>query len=128
MADLLEEIARGGATVLFSSHQLDLVEDLCQDVVIVDHGHVVLSGALAELRSAVPQRFVGIRHHGPAVDWSPVVGVQVVEAGDGHTRLRVDRDIDLPQVIAAAKATGHLVSFAFQPPTLSELFHEAVRA
>ena len=38
MSELLAEVAAAGVTVLFSSHQLDLVEDLCEDVVIIDHG------------------------------------------------------------------------------------------
>ena len=56
--------------MLFSSHQLDLVEDLCQDVVIIEHGRIVLAGELADLRAAVPERFVDIRYRGPAPDWS----------------------------------------------------------
>jgi ABC-2 type transport system ATP-binding protein len=42
MGELLAEVAAAGATVLFSSHQLDFVEDLCEDVVIIDRGHVLL--------------------------------------------------------------------------------------
>src|SRR4029078_8527243 len=43
MSGLLREVAHDGATVLFSSHQLDLVEHLCEDVAIIDHGHVVVA-------------------------------------------------------------------------------------
>jgi ABC-2 type transport system ATP-binding protein len=56
MSDLLAEVATAGATVLFSSHQLDLVEDLCEDVVIIDHGRIVRAGDLAALRATVGQR------------------------------------------------------------------------
>ena len=66
MAELLSGLAAGGATVLFSSHQLDLVQDLCQDVVIIEHGRIVLAGELAELRAKVPQRFIDIRYQRPA--------------------------------------------------------------
>ena len=65
MAELLSGLAAEGATVLFSSHQLDLVQDLCQDVVIIEHGRIVLAGELAELRAKVPQRFIDIRYRGP---------------------------------------------------------------
>ena len=78
MAELLAEVAAAGATVLFSSHQLDLVEDLCEDVVIIDHGHVVLAGELEELRAKVPQRFVDIHFRGAAPDWSALPAVEVV--------------------------------------------------
>ena len=100
MAELLAEVAAAGATVLFSSHQLDLVEDLCEDVVIIDHGRIVLAGELAELRAAVPQRFVDIRYRGPAPDWSGLASVELVESDEGQARLRVDRDADLAAVLA----------------------------
>ncbi len=126
MAELLATVAQAGATVLFSSHQLDLVEDLCEDVVIIDHGRVVLAGELEALRAAVPDRFVDIHTRGPAPDWSSLSSARVVACHDGHTRLRVDRATDLGQVIGLARHTADLVSFAYQPPTLSELFRDAV--
>jgi ABC-2 type transport system ATP-binding protein len=128
MADLLAELAGAGATVLFSSHQLDLVEELCEDVVIIDHGRIVLAGDLTDLRAAVPQRFVDIRYRGPAPDWSGLAAVQVVEATNGQARLRVGRDADLAALVAAARYDGDVVSFTYQPPTLSELFRQAVAA
>ena len=50
MAELLAELAAGGVGVVFSSHQLDLVEDVCEDVVIINQGRVVLAGAVAALK------------------------------------------------------------------------------
>ena len=79
MAGLLQELAATGVTVLFSSHQLDLVEDLCEDVVIIDHGRVVLAGELEALRAATPQRIVDIQYRGSAPEWSRVPQVQVLE-------------------------------------------------
>jgi ABC-2 type transport system ATP-binding protein len=128
MGGLLSELADGGVTVLFSSHQLDLVQDLCQDVVIIEHGRIVLAGELAELRAKVPQRFVNIRYRGPAPDWSQLAPVTVIEATGGYARLRADRDTDLAAVVAAVQDRAGIVSFAYQPPTLSELFREAVAA
>jgi ABC-2 type transport system ATP-binding protein len=128
MGELLGGLAAGGATVLFSSHQLDLVQDLCQDVVIIEHGRIVLAGELAELRAKVLQRFVDIRYRGPAPDWSRLAPLELIEAKDGQARLRVGRDIDLAAVVAAARDRADFVSFAYQPPTLSELFRQAVAA
>ena len=70
MSALLTDVAAAGTTVLFSSHQLDLVEHLCEDVVIIDHGHIVLAGDLDELRAAVPHRFVDVRYRGEGADWT----------------------------------------------------------
>jgi len=128
MGELLSDAAAGGVTVLFSSHQLDLVEDLCQDVVIIDHGRVVLAGELAGLRAMVPQRSVDIRYRGTAPDWSGLAPVELVEARDGQARLRAGPDTDLAAVLAGAQDRADIVSFAYQPPTLSELFRQAVAA
>jgi ABC-2 type transport system ATP-binding protein len=126
--DAMSGLLAGGTTVLFSSHQLDLVQDLCQDVVIIDHGRIVLAGDLAELRAKVPQRFVDIRYQGPAPDWNQLAPLELVESGDGRARLRVGRDTDLAAVVTAAAGRAGIVSFAYQPPTLSELFRQAVAA
>ena len=52
----LRQRARAGCTLLFSSHQLDLVQDLCEEIVMVDHGRTVLSGEVAQLRAASGRR------------------------------------------------------------------------
>jgi ABC-2 type transport system ATP-binding protein len=127
MSRLLAEAAAAGATVLFSSHQLELVEDICEDVVIVDHGRIVRAGALSVLRAAVPQRFVTIRFEGAPPDWSEMPKVELLAAGDGQACLRVDRDVDLATIIATARRGTDIVSFTYEP-TLPELFRQAVAA
>jgi ABC-2 type transport system ATP-binding protein len=128
MSELLADVAAAGATVLFSSHQLDLVEDLCEDVVIISAGRVVRAGDLAELRAAVPQRVVTIRYRGSPPEWFRSSSVEVVEERIGEARLRVEQGNDVVALIAAAQRDTELVAFAYEPPTLSELFREAVAA
>ena len=128
MSEMLAEVAAAGTTVLFSSHQLDLVEDICEDVVIINAGRVVRAGDLVELRAEVPQRFVTIRYRGSAPDWSRLSSVEIVDQREGEARLRVDQSVDLAAMVVAAQRTDDLVSFAYEPPTLSELFREAVAA
>lgn len=128
MSDLLMDLAAGGATVLFSSHQLDLVEDICEDVVIIDAGRVVRAGDLADLRAEAPQRFVRVRYRGSPPDWSALPSVEVADETDGEVLLRVDHEVDLAALVSAVRRSAELVSFAYQPPTLSELFRRAVAA
>jgi ABC-2 type transport system ATP-binding protein len=114
--------------VLFSSHQLDLVQDLCQDVVIIEHGRIVLAGELADLRAKVPERFIHLRYRGLAPDWSRLAPATVIEAREGVALLRVGQDTDVAALLAAVRDSAGLVSFSYQPPTLSELFRQAVAA
>ncbi|HSK34405.1 MAG TPA: DUF4162 domain-containing protein, partial [Propionicimonas sp.] len=125
---LLVDLAAGGATVPFSSHQLDLVEDICEDVVIIDAGRVVRAGDLADLRAEAPQRFVRVRYRGDLPDWSGLPSVEVADEVDGEALLRVDHDVDLAALVAAVRRSADLVSFAYRPPTLSELVRWAVAA
>jgi ABC-2 type transport system ATP-binding protein len=128
MAEILADTAAAGATVLFSSHQLDLVADLCEDVVVIDSGRVVLAGQLDDLRASVPERFVDVRFRGPAPDWSGVRGLDLIGVGDGRARLRVRSAADIGGVVAAAAGGVEILSVSYQPPTLSELFRRAVAA
>ncbi len=57
-ASVLVDQARAGCCVLFSSHQLDLVEDLCESVTIIDHGRLVAAGTVDDLATSGPRRLV----------------------------------------------------------------------
>jgi ABC-2 type transport system ATP-binding protein len=126
MSALLTELAESGTAVLFSSHQLDLVEHLCEDVVIVDRGRVVLAGTLDEVRAAVPKRFVTVHFRGRPPDWSALGPVEVLTSGPGEVRLGVGADVGLPAVVSAVEGSADIVSFTYEPPTLSALFRAAV--
>jgi ABC-2 type transport system ATP-binding protein len=128
LSELLAEVAGDGVTVLFSSHQLDLVEDICEDVIIIDAGRIVRSGDLTELRAEVPQRFVTVRYRGANPDWSGLGAIELVDSSDGEARLLVEPGIDLEAMIAGLRRSTELVSFSYEPPTLSELFRQAVAA
>jgi ABC-2 type transport system ATP-binding protein len=128
MSEMLAEVAAAGTTVLFSSHQLDLVEDICEDVVIINAGRVARAGDLAQLRAAAPRRFVTFRYRGSPPEWFRSSSVEVVEERIGEARLRVEQGNDVAAMIAAAQRDTDLVAFAYEPPTLSELFREAVAA
>jgi ABC-2 type transport system ATP-binding protein len=134
LAALMHELCDAGTTVLFSSHQLDLVEHLCEDVVILDKGRVVLAGRLSELRARAPRRRLEVTLADDAGErwwerWSPALpGVEVVDGDARRVRLTVDRSVDLGKVLAEARSTAGLVRFDFEPPSLSEIFREAVRS
>jgi ABC-2 type transport system ATP-binding protein len=128
MSELLGELSAAGATVLFSSHQLDLVEDICEDVVIINAGRIVRAGDLADLRADVPQRIITVRYRGAVPAWSAVPSIRLIEQGDGEARLAVDQDADLAAIVTIVRRSSSLVSFAYEPPSLSKLFVRAVAA
>jgi ABC-2 type transport system ATP-binding protein len=128
LGQMLGELAAEGRTVLFSSHQLDLVEDLCQDVVTIDHGRMVLAGSLESLREEAKRWRLHVEIVGGDSGWvADIPGLEVVTCADGRVEMMVDRTIDLQAVVAQASTVGEIRRLDFDPPTLSQLFREAVR-
>jgi ABC-2 type transport system ATP-binding protein len=127
LAEVLRGEAARGAAVLFSSHQLELVEDICEDVAIIDHGRIVATGDVATLKRASRRRRIELELDGAPAQWLPEVGgVELVERHNGDLRLLVGRDVDPEQVLAAAERSAQVVAFNYGPPSLAELFLELV--
>jgi ABC-2 type transport system ATP-binding protein len=127
MGQVLVDQARAGCCVIFSSHQLDQVEDLCERVTIVDHGHLVVSGTVDELATSGAQRLV-VRVEGDRDgQWArTLAGVTVSEVGGGAVRLVLDAATDSDVVLRAAMAAGRVTEFSFGRRRLSEVFREAL--
>ena len=129
MTEILRERAAAGVGVVFSSHQLDLVEDVCEDVVIIARGKIAANGPIDELRAASGRRHLEVEVEGAGASWlDGRGGATIVEQKGDFVRLLVPVDADLSGLLAAASAAGPVRRFAFQPPALSELFMEAVQS
>ena len=129
LADVLRDEAARGAAVVFSSHQLELVEDICEDVVIIDHGRIVATGNVRNLRRGSQRRRIKLQLDGAPMGWLPTVaGVEIVEHGNGDLRLIADRDVDPREVLTAAQCVARVVSFGYGPPSLAELFLELIES
>lgn len=127
MRALLQERADEGATVVFSSHQLDLVQGVCQDVVIIHRGRFVLGGPVDELRASGPQRL----SVGAVEGWEPSPpGVRVEGRDDdtGRTSVVLDDGVDPQQVLADAQRHGPVDHFSTELAPLSDVFRRAVSA
>ncbi len=124
---VLVEQAGAGRGVLFSSHQIDLVEDLCESVAIIDHGRLVAAGTVEELTTSGRRRLV-VKVEG---DWlgawaRTVPGVTVSRVEGGAVRLVLDEDTDPQAILAAAMKAGSVEQFGFERQRLSEVFREAM--
>ena len=129
LSEVLQERAAAGVTVVFSSHQLDLVEDLCDSVAIIHRGRQVLTGAVKELKRRSGQRRLNVVIEGGAGDhaWAAgVPGVSVQPTNGAGTTLFLDPGVDALAVLQRAAAAGRVVDFGLALPPLSQLFRDAV--
>ena len=124
MADILVNLTERGAAVIFSSHQLDVVEDLCRDVVILHQGGVVLEGRVRDLRASSAVRYLDVvgGHQRWIVD---LTDGEVVERDDGRARVRFAGPVQVDD-LARMIAGDDITQLVLEPPPLSEVFTKAV--
>ena len=125
MVELLRERMAHGVPVLFSSHQLDLVDRLCDSLVILSAGRVLASGSAEELRRSGPLRH-RIRCERDAGWVREVPGVRVLDVDGPAAVLELDDDAARRRLLEAAVPRG-LVEFAEIVPALSDVYREVIR-
>ena len=123
MSTMLTDRARAGVPVIFSSHQLDLVQRLCDRVGIVTRGRMVAEGTVDELRSGGPVRYrVGTRERG----WIPE-GISLIDDSATHVILEAPSAQDDQRILQSAMAAGPVHEFTRVVPDLADLFKEVVQ-
>ena len=123
------ELRDEGRTLVFSTHQMELAEQMCESVAIVDHGRVVAGGSVRELKRASGRRIVRIGVEGTTgLGWlDGLPGVTVHRPGVDRTELELTNGIAPDAVLAAALSAGATVThFELDEPSLETLFIEHV--
>ncbi len=129
LASVLRERVDAGAALVFSSHQLDLVERLCDAVAIIRAGRIVADGTVAELRGGTGRRRYRLLVDAPE-GWvgqlsSALRGATVLDHGT-PALVELSEGTDDQVLLAAAQRLGPVRAFAAAEPTLAELFREVV--
>jgi ABC-2 type transport system ATP-binding protein len=126
MAGVLRESADAGVPVIFSSHELELVERICDRVGIVDRGRMVACGTVDELRAGGQERR-WIDAPGAPAGWDPgVPGTRLMQADGSRLLFELDPGVDDQALLQAALNTGPVREFERVEPTLGEIFRMVI--
>jgi ABC-2 type transport system ATP-binding protein len=123
------ELRDQGRTLVFSTHQMELAEAMCESIAIVDHGRVVARGTVRDLKRASGRRLVRMGLDGTSdLRWlDGLAGVVVTRSGVDRTELELTNGLEPEALLAAAMAGGVRVThFELAEPTLEALFIEHV--
>jgi ABC-2 type transport system ATP-binding protein len=123
MSEVLAERARAGVTMLFSSHQLDLVEHLCDSVAIISQGRTVALGTVEELARGGPLRVRARVAGDTSASWTTGLGGSV--SADGTVVIGVPDRQAAQEILEKARAGGDVEEFGFMRRRLSEVFRDA---
>jgi ABC-2 type transport system ATP-binding protein len=123
------EMKGRGKTLIFSTHQMETVEELCEAIAILDRGRVVVGGNLRDVRRASGRQVVRLAVEGdPELDWlATLEGVRVTRRGQDYTEAEVAKGFD-PRLVLQAALTRRckLLRFEIADPSLEEIFIEQV--
>ncbi|GAA0970418.1 ATP-binding cassette domain-containing protein [Actinocorallia libanotica] len=122
MSQVLRDKSAEGVPVVFSSHQLDLVERLCDRVGIIRGGAMVAVGTTAELQEQGQAKLL-CRVEGAPDGWAETVPGVLAREGDLFT---LAPGADEQHLLRAALAAGQVREFSWRRPTLTELFRDVV--
>lgn len=125
------EMHRRGKTIIFSTHQLEQAEELCQDIVILNRGQSVVQGSVREVKSQQGRNVVRLKlDNDPQADWlEQLVGVQVTRRREDYIEMRLQADVNPNLIVEAALQHGGLISrFELTEPSLTDIFIEKVGA
>jgi ABC-2 type transport system ATP-binding protein len=130
LAGVLRARVAEGAAVVFSSHQLELVERLCDAVGIIRAGRLVATGTVDDLRREGGNRHRRVRLavEGAAPGWwDGLAGVRALPGDPGdEVVVELDDEADDQALLDRARASGRVVAFTPVEPSLADLFREAV--
>ncbi|MEM9133938.1 MAG: ATP-binding cassette domain-containing protein [Actinomycetota bacterium] len=133
LQDVLEERTRAGAAVLFSSHQLDLVERLCDEVVLIAEGRVRRAGTVADVRASAGVHHLNIEVANPRERLDHALprllagtGGQVIDGSASSALISLDTAADVSGLLPAVAALGRLRRFDYDHPSLEHVFTQLV--
>ena len=130
LKEAFSEMRDRGKTLIFSTHQMEQVEELCESIAIVDQGRVVVAGAVRDVKRAMDRQVVRLATDGDGhgVEWlASVDGVSVTAQREDYVELRVPADRDPEEILREALRRGNRVTrFEIAEPSLEEVFVEYV--
>jgi ABC-2 type transport system ATP-binding protein len=123
---LLTELRQAGSTVVFSTHQMNQAERLCDRIVLINRGRKVIEGTVHEVRERFTSRFVVLEGEGQFEPLANFDGVTSARITGGQVRLELSEHTDPSSVLEQALRLGRIRRFEVQRPDLQEIFVKLV--
>ena len=123
------EMRDDGKTIVFSTHQMETVEELAESIAIVDAGRIVVAGRVREVRASTGRVFVRLAvEDDTELAWLVGLdGVEITRPGQDYTEMEVARDRDPETILRSALGRGLRVTrFEIADPTIEQIFVERV--
>ncbi len=122
LKQMLLEGNKKGQTIVFSSHRMEQIEELCQDICIIDHGKLILNGNLREIKRTMGRQYLRISVEGNETFWQAIPELELVSRTTDYLEFKLTNKIDTNQILLAASQVGKVIHFELVEPTLNQIF------
>ncbi len=125
------EMRRRGKTIIFSTHQLEQAEELCQDIVIINKGQSVVQGSVRDVKRQSGRNVARLKlDNNPEANWLDTLdGVQVTKRREDYIEMQIEANLNPNVIVEAALQHGGIISrFELTGPSLTDIFIEKVGA
>lgn len=125
------EMHRRGKTIVFSTHQLEQAEELCQDILIINKGQCVVQGSVREVKRQHGRNVARLKlDNDPEASWLDTLeGVQVTKRRQDYIEMQIQAGLNPNLIVEAALQHGGVISrFELAEPSLTDIFIERVGA
>jgi ABC-2 type transport system ATP-binding protein len=123
------EMHRRGKTIIFSTHQLEQVEEMCEDVVIINKGQTIVQGSVRDVKRQHGRNVIRLKlDNDPEARWLDTLeGIQVTKRRQDYIEMQIQAHLN-PNIIveAALQHGGNITRFELAEPSLTDIFIEAV--
>ena len=126
MKEAIYSLKEKGCSIIFSSHQMEYIEDFCEKLILLVKGKSILNGKLADIKESYAKKNILIK--GNDIDITAIKkikGVISVENTRGEYLIKVENKSVAPKVFALVK-NSEITKYDVVEPTLNEIFIEAV--
>lgn len=120
------DLSKGGTTIIFSSHRMEQVEELCENLVILRKGRPVVEGNLKEIKRSYGKKNIILHSDGDLGFLTRMEGVTRLEKTAEGAIVGVSSEQVSQKVLQEAMKSGFVTKFALEEPSLHEIFVEKV--
>ena len=126
LKEIIIELREKGKTVLFSTHRMEQVEQMCDDICLFNNGKMVLDGNLRQIKKNFGENTVLIEFQGDGSFIDNLLNVRVNNRSTNFAEIRILDDQDPQQILKSAIEHADIHKFELVEPSLNEIFISTV--
>lgn len=126
LKDTVKELRDEGTSILFSTHRMEHVEELCRNITILDRSNTVVQGDIRTIKNGYPREEVLLRTANEVSGLESITGVTAVQRQERGYLLKISEVSAAQHILQQAIAQGEVEHFEIKEPTLNQIFIRAV--